>query len=82
MIKLTDILNEVNLSSTKFPLPFKNGGFNLTGEAAWNKWKQWTSLNRKDQYIYDVLDTIKQQNYQTTQRQYNTLLKWFNSKTR
>ena len=82
MIKLVDILNEVNLPPNKFPLPFKNGGISLTGEAAWNKWKSWTNINRSNKYVNDVLNTIKQHNYQTTQPQYNVLLKWFNGKTR
>jgi hypothetical protein len=83
MMKLIDILNEINLPSNKFPLPFRNGGIYLTGEAAWNKWKSWTKINKSNKYVDDVLNTIKdKQNYQTTQRQYDVLLKWFSGKTR
>ena len=77
MIKLIDILNEVTLPAPKFPLPFKSGGVNLTGEAAWNKWRRWADINRKDKYIDDVLNTIKRNNYQTTQRQLDVLVRWF-----
>ena len=82
MLKLIDILNEVTPPAPKppapkFPLPFKSGGVNLTGEAAWNKWRRWADINRKDKYIDDVLNTIKRSNYQTTQRQLDVLVKWF-----
>ena len=64
----------------KMPLSFKNGGINLTGEAAWNKWKRWADLNRRDDYVYKVLDTIKRQGYFATPKQHQVLVTWFNRK--
>jgi hypothetical protein len=65
---------------TKVPLTFSNGGINLTGEAAWNKWKRWADINRRDDYVYKVLETIKRQGYFATPKQHQVLVTWFNRK--
>ena len=62
------------------PLVFKNGGINLTGEAAWNKWVRWADINRRDDFLYKVLDTIKRQGYTATPKQQMVLVNWFNRK--
>lgn len=62
------------------PLIFQNGGINLAGEAAWNKWKRWADINRTDKYIYGVLNTIKERGYIATPRQQAVLIDWFNRK--
>jgi hypothetical protein len=62
------------------PLIFQNGGINLAGEAAWSKWKRWADINRKDDFLYKVLDTIKRQGYTATPKQQMVLVNWFNRK--
>lgn len=62
------------------PLVFKNGGINLAGEAAWNKWVRWADINRRDDFVYKVLDTIKRQGYTATPKQQMVLVNWFNRK--
>jgi len=62
------------------PLVFQNGGINLTGEAAWNKWLKWANINRRDDFLYKVLDTIKRQGYTATPKQQMVLINWFNRK--
>jgi hypothetical protein len=62
------------------PLIFQNGGISLAGEAAWNKWKRWADINRKDDFLYKVLDTIKRQGYTATPKQQMVLVNWFNRK--
>jgi len=64
----------------KKPLVFQNGGIHLTGEAAWNKWKRWADINRRDDFVYKVLDTIKRQGYTATPKQQMVLINWFNRK--
>ena len=64
----------------KKPLVFQNGGIHLTGEAAWNKWKRWADINRRDDYVYKVLDTIKGRGYTATPKQQMVLINWFNRK--
>lgn len=63
----------------KFPIRFKSGGISLEGEAAWNHWKKWMNINRTDKFVSDVLETIKRQNYLCTPKQFQILVKWFNS---
>jgi hypothetical protein len=64
----------------KKPLVFQNGGIHLTGEAAWNKWKRWADINRRDDYVYKVLETIKGRGYTATPKQQMVLINWFNRK--
>lgn len=64
----------------KKPLVFQNGGIYLTGEAAWNKWKRWADINRRDDFVYKVLDTIKGRGYTATPKQQMVLINWFNRK--
>jgi hypothetical protein len=78
--KLINILQDTLKESNFFPLYFRNGGINLTGEAAWNKWIQWANLNRKDEFLYKVLNTIKKQGFMTSPKQMEVLIKWFNKK--
>lgn len=69
----------VTESMQMFPLRYKIGGIDLQGEEAWNRWKRWMNINRVDKYVSDVLDTIKRQNYNCSQKQFQVLVKWFNS---
>lgn len=62
------------------PLFFKHGGVTLEGEAAWDKWKRWADLNRKDDFLYKVLDSIKRQGYKASTKQQQVLVNWFNKK--
>lgn len=62
------------------PVYFKRGPITLQGEQAWRQWKMWMDLNRKDTYVYGVLDTIRTQNYFATEKQQNILNTWFNKK--
>jgi hypothetical protein len=62
------------------PLLFKHGGITLEGGAAWNKWKRWADLNRKDDFLYKVLDSIKRQGYKASAKQQQVLVNWFNKK--
>ena len=64
----------------KKPLVFQNGGIHLTGEAAWHKWKRWADINRRDDFVYKVLDTIKGRGYTATPKQQMVLINWFNRK--
>lgn len=79
-IKLKNILENVLEENNFFPMFFKNGGINVEGEAAWNQWKRWMDMNRKDEFLYKVLYTVKLQNYMVSQKQMNLFIKWFNSK--
>jgi sRNA-binding regulator protein Hfq len=78
MIKLIDILEDINEANGNFILPYKMGGINVTGDKAWNKWKILLDRNRRDDYVYKVLNTIKEQNYITTYKQYQILINWYN----
>lgn len=69
-----------NLKNQRFPLPFKNGGISLEGEPAWKHWKHWTSINRTDNFVLEVLNTIKKQGYTCSLKQFQVLVKWFNNK--
>jgi len=62
------------------PIFYRSGGINLEGEAAWNKWKRWADLNRKDDFLYKVLNSIKKQGYNASPKQQQVLVKWFNNK--
>ena len=62
------------------PLVFQNGGRNLQGKAAWNMWKKWADINRRDDFLYKVLDTIERQGYTATPKQQGVLVRWFNRK--
>ena len=62
------------------PLLFQSAGRNLQGEAAWDMWKKWADINRKDDFLYKVLDTIKRQGYTATPKQQEVLIRWFNRK--
>ncbi len=62
------------------PVYFIRGPFRLQGEQAWQQWKMWLDLNRRDAFVYGVLDTIKRQNYFATEKQQNVLNTWFNKK--
>lgn len=62
------------------PVFFKNGGAVYHGEAAWNQWKRWADFNRKNEFLYKVLTSIKNQRYLASPKQQEVLLKWFNSK--
>lgn len=71
---------KIEENTDRFLLPFKSGGRSYTGEQAWIVWKKWADLNRRDDFLYKVLDTIKKQGYYTTPKQYQVLVKWFNKK--
>ena len=62
------------------PVYFIRGPFRLQGEQACQQWKIWLDLNRRDAFVYGVLDTIKRQNYFATEKQQNVLNTWFNKK--
>ena len=62
------------------PVYFIRGPFRLQGEQAWQQWKIWLDLNRRDAFVYGVLDTIERQNYFATEKQQNVLNTWFNKK--
>jgi hypothetical protein len=78
-VKMDKQVFTVTEGLSTFPIKFKLGTVNLEGEAAWNHWKKWMNINRVDKYVSDVLDTIKRQNYQCTSKQYQVLVRWFNS---
>ena len=61
------------------PVIFRNSGQVWTGQDAWNKWKKWADINKRNDYIYKVLNTIKDQKYQASERQQTVLDKWFRS---
>jgi hypothetical protein len=61
------------------PVTFSNSGQVWTGQDAWNKWKRWADINKRNDYIYKVLNTIKDQKYQASERQQAVLDKWFRS---
>jgi hypothetical protein len=63
------------------PVYFKNGPIFLQGEQAWRKWKSWTNINKHDSYVYEVLDTIRKQDYLATEKQQSVLNKWFDKKS-
>lgn len=67
-------------SMNRQPVYFQRGPFKLQGEQAWHQWKVWMDLNRRDPYVYGVLDTIRNQNYFATEKQQNILNTWFNKK--
>jgi hypothetical protein len=78
MIKLIDILEDINEANGNFILPYKMGGIDVTGDEAWNKWKILLDRNRRDDFVYKILDSIKRQNYITTPKQYQILINWYN----
>lgn len=59
------------------PVVFINSGLRFEGEIAWNKWKNWMDINRRDDFVYKVLDSIKRQNYKASPKQQAILNKWF-----
>lgn len=70
----------VQESMGKTPVVFKNGPIVLTGEAAWRKWMGWADINRRDDFLYKVLNTIKLQGYTASVKQQQVLDRWFNRK--
>jgi hypothetical protein len=58
------------------PLVYKNGGRYAEGEQAWLWFKRWADINTNTEFIYKVLNTIKLQNYQASQKQQSILDKW------
>jgi hypothetical protein len=61
-------------------LVFKNAGKTVEGEQAWKMWKRWADLNRKDEFLYKVLESIRLQKYHASMKQQEVLNKWFNRK--
>jgi hypothetical protein len=61
------------------PLVFRNSGQVWFGQEAWVKWKRWADINKRNDYIYKVLNTIQNQKYQASKRQQKVLDKWFGS---
>jgi hypothetical protein len=59
------------------PVVFRNVGQTWTGQDAWNKWKRWADINKRDNFVYKVLTSIKNQNYQASEKQQAVLDKWF-----
>ena len=43
------------------PLVFRNSGQVWFGQEAWVKWKRWADINKRNDYIYKVLNTIQNQ---------------------
>ena len=78
MIKLIDILEDINEANGNFILPYKMGGINVTGKEAWDNWKMLLDRNRRNDFAYKILDSIKGQNYITTPKQYQVLINWYN----
>jgi hypothetical protein len=68
----------INEASGNFKLPYKMGGIDVTGEEAWNNWKMLLDRNRRNDFAYKILDSIKKQNYITTPKQYQVLIDWYN----
>lgn len=64
----------------KNPLKFRQAGRVYEGEEAWRAWKRWADFNRRDAFVYDVLTTIRLQNYFASVKQQEVLNRWFNSK--
>lgn len=62
------------------PVNFKNGIIVYQGEMAWKQWRKWADFNRRDNFIYKVLESIKNQQYLASPKQQEVLNKWFNSK--
>jgi hypothetical protein len=62
------------------PLVFKTNTKNLVGEDAWKQWWWIAMNNRTNDYVKKVLNTIKDQKYFVTPRQYQILVNWFNGK--
>jgi hypothetical protein len=58
------------------PLVYRNGGRYAEGEQAWLWFKRWADINTNTEFIYKVLNTIKLQNYQASQKQQSILDKW------
>lgn len=77
-VNLISILEKIIEENKFFPVFFKNGGIRLEGEAAWRKWKRWADINRRDDFVYKILDSIKRQNYQASPKQMQVLINWFN----
>ena len=61
------------------PLVFRNVGRVWYGQDAWNQWKRWADINKRNDYIYKVLTTIQNQKYHASERQQAILDKWFGS---
>ena len=59
---------------------YKNAGITLEGEPAWRMWKKWADFNRRDEFLYKVLNSIKMQNYFASVKQQEILNNWFNRK--
>jgi hypothetical protein len=64
----------------RVPLTFKTNTKNLVGEDAWKQWWWLAMNNRTSDYVKGVLNTIKDQKYFVTPRQYQILVNWFNGK--
>lgn len=65
------------LESSRKPLVFRNGGRYAEGEQAWMQFKRWADINKTSKFVYDVLNTIKAQSYQASEKQQASLDKWF-----
>ena len=65
------------------PVIFRNSGQVWTGQDAWNRWKRWVdisnNINKRNDYVYKVLNTIRDQKYQASEKQQAILDKWFRS---
>jgi hypothetical protein len=70
----------VTEGANRSPIRFKVGGINLEGEQAWRIWKKWADFNRRDEFLYKVLNSIKMQNYFASVKQQEILNNWFNRK--
>lgn len=79
-VKANRVTYPVVEAAAKSPVVFRNGGRTLTGESAWRMWKKWADFNRKDDFLYKVLDSIKTQSYLASPKQQQVLNQWFNRK--
>ena len=68
-----------SLLENKSPLIYKHSGRHAEGQQAWIWFKRWADNNRRNDFIYKVLDTIKSQNYMATSKQQEIIDKWFRS---
>jgi hypothetical protein len=59
---------------------YKNAGKTFEGESAWRMWKRWADFNRRDEFLYKVLESIKLQRYYASVKQQQVLNQWFNRK--
>ena len=67
------IVNEVRFCLSKV----LDKSINITHSNIINSW---ANINRRDDFLYKVLDTIKRQGYTATPKQQMVLINWFNRK--